>query len=317
MAAIPQLCDPSLALADQEIVKAQEKRFRPYLGMSQIGDECSRQIWYSFRQAKRPDFDAPTLKRFADGHASETVAVNRLKAVEQFEVHDVGEDGEQFGFKDLGGHFSGHMDGVILGLVQAPKTWHVLEIKSSAKWKDLDKATKKVGEKNALAAWNPTYYAQAVLYMDYAGLDRHYTVVVSPGARDATSCRTNVDPAHAGVLKAKAERIIFTDTAPDRIGGPDFYKCKWCDFSDICHQGKLSERNCRTCLHSEACRDGSWQCRNPDFPHELSKADQEAGCDAHRYLPTLIAGEQVNIECGGIVYRMADGSEWADRGQGI
>lgn len=314
MAAIPAIGDASLALADRALVEAQEKRFRSYLGMSQIGAECSRQLFYSFRQVQRPAFDAQTLKRFADGHASELVAVARLKAVGELEVHDLDENGEQFGFKDLGGHFSGHMDGVILGLLQAPKTWHVLEIKASAKWQDLDKAKKKVGDKNALREWNPTYYAQAVLYMDYAGLDRHYTVVVSPGARDWTSVRTDADPAWAAVLKAKAEKIIFTDTAPDRIGGPTDFRCKWCDFSNICHDGDMAERNCRTCLNSSPRPEGGWECwEDPENPRQLSKAAQELGCEHHRFLPSLVPGEQIDAGTWGVKYRVA-GGEWIDAG---
>lgn len=311
MVALPQLRDASLEAADCALVASQEKRFRSYLGMSQIGAECSRQLFYSFRQVQRPSFDAQTLKRFADGHASELVAVARLKAATELEVHDLDDTGEQFGFKDLGGHFSGHMDGVILGLHQAPKTWHVLEIKASAKWQDLDKAKKKVGDKSALREWNPVYYAQAVLYMDYAGLDRHYTVVVSPGCRDWTSVRTDADPAWAGVLKAKAERIIFTDTAPDRIGDATNFKCKWCDFANICHEGKMAERHCRTCLYSVVQRGGGWACEQ--FGHELDKSAQEAGCQSHRFLPSLVHGEQIDAGTWGVKYRMAAG-EWIDAG---
>jgi hypothetical protein len=203
------------------------------------------------------------------------------------------------------------MDGVILGLHQAPKTWHVLEIKASAKWQDLDKAKKKVGDKSALREWNPTYYGQAVLYMDYAGLDRHYTVVVSPGARDWTSVRTDADPAWAAVLKAKAERIIFTDTAPDRIGDATNFVCRRCDFRNICHDGDMAERHCRTCLHSEVLREGGWRCAQ--FGHELSKTDQEAGCAGHRFLPSLVPGEQIDAGPWGVKYRMLNG-EWVDAG---
>jgi hypothetical protein len=311
MAALPAFDDPCLAAADRALEAAQEKRFRSYLGMSQIGDECPRKLFYSFRQAMRPNFDAKTLKRFADGHASEAVAVARLKAVDGIELHDLDSEGEQFGFKDLGDHFSGHMDGVILGLLQAPKTWHVLEIKASAAWKDLDKAKAKFGDKSALREWNETYYAQAVLYMDYAGLDRHYTIVVSPGGREWTSVRTEANPIHAATLKAKAERIIFTDTAPDRIGGPDSFACKWCDFYGPCHEGATPERNCRTCMFAEVRREGGWACAQ--YGHELSKTDQEAGCDGHRYLPSLVSGEQIDAGPWGVKYRIAAG-EWIDSG---
>lgn len=312
MVALPEIIDPTLAAADTALADGQERRRRAYLGMSAIGGQCERALWYGFRWAAQPQFDANTLKRFEDGHTGEAVAVRRLKAVDGVELHDTDETGEQFGFKDIGGHFSGHMDGVVLGLLQAPKTWHVLEIKASEKWQDLDKAKKKVGEKHALAEWNQTYYAQAVLYMDYAGLDRHYLVCVSPGARRWTSVRTNADPAFAQILRGKAERIIFTDHAPNRIGGPDNFACRWCDMARICHGGEAADRNCRTCIAVEVKRDGEWHCTK--FGHDLSRTDQDAGCGEHRYLPDLVPGEQIDADNYSVSYRMPDGSIWEDRG---
>lgn len=319
MVALPDFGDATLDLADRQLELSQDKRRRRYLGMSAIGKECERDLWYGFRWVQWPSFDAATLKRFADGHASETVAVERLKAVPELELHEVDDTGEQFGFSDLGGHFSGHMDGVVLGLIQAPKTWHVLEIKASEKWQDVDKAKKKVGEKSALLDWNATYYAQAVLYMHYAGLDRHYLVCVSPGARRWTSVRTNADPVAAIVLIQKAERIIFSDNAPARIGDATNFKCKWCDNFKICHEGKWAERNCRTCMFASADRDGEWRCHNDVSAHVnqvLTVSDQDAGCPCHRYLPDLVPGEQVDAGAWGIKYKIS-GSEWVDAGQGV
>lgn len=312
MVSLPDFACPTLALSDRALVDAQERRRRAYLGMSAIGAKCERMLWYQFRWVAKPAFDAVTLKRFDDGHRSETVIVKRLKATPGLEVHDVADDGQQFGFKDFGGHFSGHMDGVILGLVQAPKTWHVLEIKASEKWQDLDKARKKVGEKHALAEWNPTYYAQAVLYMDYAELDRHYLVCGSAGARRETAVRTDADPAFAAILKNKAERIIFSDEAPKRIGSADSFDCRFCDFKAICHDGILADRTCRTCLHVSPLREGGWKCAQ--FGHELSRDDQEAGCKEHRFLPSLVAGDQIDAGPWGVTYRMAGGREWTDIG---
>lgn len=313
MVSLPDTLCPTLAAADKALADGQERRHRAYLGMSAIGGACERALWYNFRWAAKPAFDAATLKRFADGHASEAVAVARLKATPGLEVHDLDDSGEQFGFKDIGGHFSGHMDGVVLGLIQAPKTWHVLEIKASEKWTDLDKAKKKVGEKSALAEWNATYYAQAVLYMDYAGLDRHYLVCVSPGARRWTAVRTDADPVFAQILRDKAERIIFADEAPKRIGGPDSFACRFCDFAETCHAGKQADRACRTCLHVTPTREGEWRCEK--FGHSLSKTDQEAGCAEHRYLPDLVPGEQIDADNYSVSYRMADGTLWEDKGQ--
>lgn len=316
MVAIPEVGDPTLNAADRALEQAQERRHRSHLGMSQIGRPCEREIWYSFRWVQQNDFDAATLKRFADGHRTEDLVIARLQATPGIELHDRDENGEQFRFEDFGGHFSGSCDGAILGLLQAPKTWHVYEGKCSAKWQELDKAKRKVGEKNALADWNPVYYAQAVLYMRYSEMERHYLVCSSPGGRNETSVRTEADPVHAQVMRDKAERIIFTDEAPPKIGDETYFQCRWCDFAALCHGAEpLAERNCRTCINVTPERDGSWKCSK--FGHELSKDDLIAGCGEHRYLPSLVPFEQIDAYEWGIVYRRPGGDEWVDKGQAL
>lgn len=313
MVAIPTFSDPTLDAADRALEARQTKQPRSHLGMSQIGRNCEREIWYSFRWAQQNAFDALTLKRFEDGHRTEDLVIARLQNTPGIELHDKDDSGQQFRFEDFGGHFSGSCDGAILGMLQAPKTWHVYEGKCSAKWQELDKAKRKVGEKSALLEWNQTYYAQAVLYMDYSGMERHYLVCSSPGGRQETSVRTEADPVFAQTMRDKAERIIFTDQAPNRIGGPDYFECRWCDFNELCHNSEVkAERNCRTCLHSSPERDGTWRCAS--FGHTLSKEDQIAGCPSHRYLPSLVPFEQVDANDSAVSYRKPDGGEWVDRG---
>jgi hypothetical protein len=315
VALLPEAADVTLEASDQVLVAAQERRQRPYLGMSEIGKECSRALWYGFRWAADQRFDAATLKRFADGHATEAVAIARLRAVGELELHDVQADGRQFGFEDIGGHFRGHMDGVVLGLLQAPKTWHVLEIKACGDKKidELRKAKRDLGEKLALRKWNPVYYAQAVLYMDYAGLDRHYLVACSPGARDWISVRTDADPAEAIRLRSKAERVIFSERPPERIGGPDNFQCRWCDYRALCHEGEAALRNCRTCLSSTAESEGGWSCARFQGM-DLDHAQQVDGCSLHRFVPDLVPGEQIDADGDRVSYRMPDGSIWIDGG---
>lgn len=313
MVAVPDTIDPTLAAADEALVANQERRTRPYMGMSAIGTECARKLWLDFRWVAPANFNAATLKRFADGHATEAVAIARLKAVDELEVHDVGEDGQQFGFEDLNGHMRGHMDGVILGLRQAPRSWHVLEIKACAdkKLAELRKAIRDVGEKLALRAWNPVYYAQAILYCHYAGLDRHYLVACSPGARDWHSVRTEADPVEAARLIEKARRIVFSAMPPVKIGGPDNFQCRWCDRADVCHEGAGVDRNCRTCLHVTPEEEGGWSCARW-AGLELDRAQQAEGCPHHLFIPALVPAEQVDATQDSVTYRMPDGSIWVD-----
>ncbi len=239
MALIPEVVDPTLAAIDREMERrAAEEPRRSYLGASQIGETCERKLWYGLRpDMPRARFPASVLKRFEDGHRGEDVMAERLRLVPGVELWTADDQtGEQFGFTDLGGMFSGHIDGVILGLLQAPETPHIWEHKQVEKLDEFRKAKRSFGDKQALQAWNQTYYAQAVIYMDYFDLTRHYLTVSSAGGRETDSCRTEANPAMAEALRGKAKRIIEAASPPARISErPEHFKCKWCDFRDTCH----------------------------------------------------------------------------------
>ena len=265
MTSINITIDPTLSAVDAAIEAAQSRSMRPYLGMSAIGNPCERALWYQFRWAIQPEFNAATLYRFADGHKSEDIMAERLRMVKGIELYTVGADGNQFGFSDFGGHFRGHMDGAIKGLLQAPKTWHVWEHKATneAKFKKLGKLKQELGEKNALKEWDYTYYAQAILYMHYSGMERHYLTCATAGTRDHISVRTEANPDEAKKLIAKAERIIFSDRAPMPIStDASFYLCKWCPAKGFCFPDVYGQQkpllNYRTCALVTPQRDGTW-----------------------------------------------------------
>lgn len=309
--------DPTLAAADEAIeVQGNSQKPRPYLGMSGIGHDCERNLWYGFRWVGRVTFDAATHKKFIDGHRTEDLVIDRLRRVPGAEVHSADPTtGRQFGVSDLGGHFKGHLDFVILGLLQAPKTWHVGEVKATAEISKLQNGIAKWGEKDALEQWHPTYFAQAQCYMGYTGMERHYLVAASPGGRTWTSVRTNFQPDKFMRIKAKAERVVFAQHPPERISEKaDFYKCRWCSFSGQCHDGQLSDSNCRTCLHATPVSDGTWTCAR--FGDVLPLDKQRAGCGAHLFIPSLVPGEQVNAGEDWVSYRMKDGTVWRDGVQG-
>lgn len=281
MAAIPLInIDPTIQamkVALEEVAAADKPR--PYLGMSSIGDECSRKLWYQWRWFDANVFDADTLARFADGHASEDITADRLRKVPGINLVTHLSTGKQIGYSDIGGHFKGHLDGQIEGLLQAPKTKHVWEHKcvNEAKFKKLEKLKEELGEKQALAKWDEIYYAQAVLYMFYADLTRHYLTVTTPGSREITSCRTEANNDYARELIAKAESIICSEEPPQKLSqDPSFYKCKWCNFSDVCHYQAPILQHCRTCAFSQPIEGGKWECKAwGEIPYE----GQLQGCD--------------------------------------
>lgn len=244
MAPLPPLSmpDPTLEAADRALeARAATQPRRAYLGMSSIGHPCSRKLWYDLNNPNPRPHDAATLKRFADGHASEAVMAERLRLVPGLTLETEDPNGNQWGFSDHGGRFRGHMDGAILGLLQAPKTWHVWEHKcvGEKKQAELVKLKAEKGEKAALKAWDEVYYAQACLYMHYSGMERHYLTCATPGTRTVVSVRTEHDPIHAAQLIEKAERILNARVPLAKISDdPAWWQCRLCDHAATCHGGQ-------------------------------------------------------------------------------
>ena len=281
--------DPTLEALNQQLIRDNPQTQRVYLGGSAIGKACWRQLWYDLRWVQESIHDAATLARFADGHASEAIVGARLSAIPGIRLWTEQEDGTQYGFVDLGGHLRGHLDGVIMGLLQAPKTPHVWEAKAvnERKFKDLEKKKTQFGEKDALENWDSTYFAQAQMYMGQFKYTRHYLTVATPGSRDITSCRTDFQKNVYDRLMGKAKRIVFSGTPLDKISTKsDYYICKWCDYTDNCHGSKVARVNCRTCAHVTPTDSGTWRC---EFHGKtLTNKEQRAGCSKHLFIPELV-----------------------------
>lgn len=232
----PYMGDLLLAKLDAALEKeARKEKPRDYLGASAVGDECSRRQWYKL-QGHAEDFPAATIRRFQDGHDTEAKIIKWLRLLDGIELY-AEDDGQQYGFADLDGRFRGHYDGVVRGIPQSPKTWHILEIKTAneKKFKELKKLLRDGDEKKALQEWSPRYYAQAMLYCWYEKLDRHLTIVATPGGRDLVTVRTAANATFAKSLRDKAKRLLGATEPPERIGGPDWWQCKYCSFKDMCH----------------------------------------------------------------------------------
>jgi len=316
--------DPTLEAADAALEEFENaKPPRGYLGASSIGDECWRKLWFDFRKVAARNFDAETLKRFEDGHIGEELMAARLQRVPGLvlEVRDPN-TGEQFALEDVGGHFRGHADGKILGLLQAPKTRHVWEHKQVAdrRLKEVEKAIKEHGEKKALKAWSPTYYGQAQVYMKAFKLKRHYMTISTPGGRKTISLRTDYHAEDAKALIKKAETIINEPTPeglPRIAQDETFYKCRMCDYNAVCYGKTMPLATCRTCIHSTPMDNGTWNCARwgceiPDMQAQLT------GCDFHVFIPALVPLDVVDADDGDIqdwcTYRVDDLANFVNGG---
>lgn len=271
-----------------DITPRQEQHRRGYLGASSIGKNCNRELWYWFRWAlPGGGFSVETIKAFEDGHIGESVMAERLRMVPGLQLWTTDEDSGQFGFS-LHGHFAGHIDGVVKGLLQSPKKPHIWEHKQvgEKKFNKLLELAKK-DESKALKKWDKIYYAQAQVYMHAFNIKAHYLTCSTPGGRDTISCITKYNKKDAESLIAKALDIIESPAPPLRISSnPDYFECRWCNFLHVCHGNQLPSVNCRTCLHSNPAtnttKDGRWICGV--HGKRISFETQQKGCNHHIYI---------------------------------
>ena len=252
---------------------------RPHLGASLIGRECERELWYTFRWSTVSFHTGRLLRLFETGQREEDRFVENLRSV-GVEVHDHDEtSGRQYGFTDMGGHFAGSIDGAALGILEAPKTWHLLEFKTYN-----DKRFELL-KKHGVQMTSPEHHAQMIIYMYYLGFTRAFYMAVNKNTDELYSERVKHDSALADLLRQKAERIIVAPCPPVRISkDPEWWKCKCCDHRDICHDGCPAAINCRTCRHSSPI-EGCWLCEK--YNQKLSYKEQLRGCTDHLYISEL------------------------------
>jgi hypothetical protein len=288
------------------------------LSMSELGSDCDRALWLSYRWASKAEkLTGQKLRLFETGHEQERRMIADLRLVPGVTVYDVdperiGRDGKPAQFKvySHGGHVRGKLDGKVIGLPEAPKTLHVLECKSHNK-KNFDELVKKKVKAAKYAHW-----LQCQKYMQLEGLTRCLYMAVCKDNDDLYSERLEYDAVAITQLDARLERIIALPQPPSRIAeNPDKFPCMFCRQKDVCHSAEFGRRHCRTCVHAipivDETNNAQWVCEK--FKKQLTVDEQRAGCHAHLFLPDAVPGKQVDAGDDWVAYEMRDGSRWVDQ----
>lgn len=315
MVAIPKPINRTIDAVYRKYEERGDDGLRAHLGASIIGRKCDRQKWYTFHWITRANFPGRVRRLFKRGNDAEANFSEELRSV-GVEVIDLDPDtGKQIEVRDETGHFGGSCDGAGLGIHEAPKTWHVLEYKTHN-----DKSFKllcKLGVQKA----KPEHWVQMQIYMHFMGLERAFYMAENKNDSELYQERVYYDVAAALGFVARAKRIIESAEPLEKISDdPSWHECRFCDHHETCHGTRIPERNCRTCLHSSPITSGEdkgkWYCHQ--YKIFLDTDRQKRGCgDGHRYIPSLIPGEQTNAAEDGawIQYKMRDGSAWIDEGR--
>lgn len=315
MAKIPEPQHTTIAAIYRHYEENQGDGHRPHLGISQIGAECERAIWYGWRWASKRQHSGRMLRLFESGHREELRVAENLKAI-GVDLHTHQPDGSQWAVRDpdLGGHFGGSMDGAGKGFPEAPRSWAVWECKTSN-----TKAFKELQAKGLEKA-KPQHWVQVNLYMGFTGMDRAMYMSVCKETDEIYAEWIHFDEATFKKYRERARRIITAAEPPLRISNdPSYFVCKFCDHHAVCHGVKAPLVNCRTCAHStpEMDGDGRWSCAKFGEIGLLAQRESSV-CGSHRYIPILLekAGQQVDVQHEDVVYE-ANGQRWLQGAGGV
>jgi len=236
---------------------------RPHLGASIIGKKCDREIWYSFRWYKKPNFDGRMLRLFETGQLAEDRIVKELEGI-GIKVSRRQE------VVSIIPHFGGSIDGVGIGFPES-KGEHILEFKTHNKksWEKLNG----VGVQEA----KPEHYIQMQTYMGAMKIERAYYIAVNKDTDEIYAERIKYDKAMYNYIIELADYIISSREPVTRISdNPAAFDCKFCQYKMICHGIEAPEKNCRTCQFGAFCAEGFY-CSKYDglVPVEF----QKEGCE--------------------------------------
>lgn len=279
--------------------RAAQEQARPYLGASSLGDPCERRLWLGFRWVAAEKFEGRMLRLFDTGHREEARLLEEMRAV-GIEVWDRQADGRQFRVEFAAGHGAGHLDAIVRGLPEAPRTAHVFDVKTVK--------AKKLAEMIRLGFRKtyPKYHAQGTVYAGLMDLDRIAFAFVCKDDDTLHLERFEFDRAEFDRLMQRAERIVFSAEPPARLSNdPAWFECKFCAFHSHCHGTAAPAATCRSCAHATPERGGTWACEEPKRPRSLDTAAQRAGCESHRVIPILLRNwaEPIDVQDGAVIYR--------------
>ena len=207
---------------------------RDYLGASQIGKACLRQIQYEVVHAEtEKPISAQTLRIFERGHWGEAYTATLMQCA-GFEMVTQRKQGGQIGFAALGGRFKGHIDGVAVGGpvdMAYPALWEAKTVGAKS-WRDI--------EKRGVAAARPVYAAQIALYQAYLDLTENPALFTALNA-DTMEIHAELVPFDAGLAQRTSDRAVQIIQAIDagellpRVAtSPDYHECRWCPFAKRC-----------------------------------------------------------------------------------
>ena len=244
---------------------------RNHLGISIIGKECWREIWYSWRWVKLIQHEPRMRRLFQRGHREEA-QFQAFLLWAGFSFRSTTGD-KQSRISGVNGHYGGSTDDLCL-IRWCDDLPVVCEYKTHGEKSFLD-----LKEKGLLKS-KPVHYKQMSGYGKGFQIKHGLYCAVNKNTDEWYFEFVELDWNLGTELEKKAADIIYSQVPPPKINeNPAYYKCRYCDFKDICHHNEKVEINCRSCKNAEPVADGKWNCTK--FKDIIPKEFLLKGCPQH------------------------------------
>lgn len=261
--------DGSLSIATQQAItkelytllddySTQEPlKHREHLGVSVIGDKCSRKLWYGFRWCKLEQHIPRMRRLFKRGHSEEAKFADLLGWM-GFHVRTIDPNTKrQYAFSSCGGHYGGSGDSVaLLPWFQNDESFRIL-----VEYKTHNKKSFTELKAKGLKLAKPQHYIQMCGYGSAFKTRYGLYCAINKDDDDIYFEFFELDWNVAILSEKKAADIITSQIPPPRISdNPDFFECKYCAKAGICWRNEPVEVNCRSCKNAVPIDKGQWRC---------------------------------------------------------
>lgn len=208
---------------------------RNYVGMSELGDNCLRRVYYNAVKAPRKEFSARQLRAFEVGHLYEALTAEWLREA-GFTLLSQDGHGAQFRVYQADGRLSGGIDGV---LTAGPEAFNRL-ITYPALWENKALAAKWWKEivRHGLQDAEPKYFGQVNVYMGYFQLQQ---CLFTAENKDTGEIYCEILPYSLQAAQAASDRgveviqAIESGTEPRRLCPTKaYFEVNMCSFADHC-----------------------------------------------------------------------------------
>lgn len=198
---------------------------RNYIGASNIGSDCLRQLWYQYKGYEGIPLTAKQRRTFEIGRRLEGMVIQLLRdaglhiATIWYDLSDPELD-----------YFQGHVDAVWCDK-DSGEDKAIIEVKTA---KD---SSFKQFVNQGLKHWNKSYYAQLQAYMGMSEIFSAYILVLNKDNSDIFDELVTFDAEYYETLQFRARIIHEAKEAPCRVSNnPSWWLCKMCKFKEICHK---------------------------------------------------------------------------------